>query len=163
MAQQKAHSVLQTLELKQHAIILAADTIVAGPNGDLLGQPATPREARDTLQSLIGQTHTVHTGVCLLGRDALEPCRFSDTSQVRLGHVTQDRLDAYTASDQWRGKAGGYNLFELQGRWPFTVTGDPTTVVGLPMLKLAHHLPAYWASLQQHTDTAPPKHTPNRS
>lgn len=38
--------------------------------------------------------------------------------------------------EAWRGKAGGYNLAEIEGRWPMEVCGDPTTVVGLPMQRL---------------------------
>jgi hypothetical protein len=57
----------------------------------------------------------------------------ADIAHVRLGHVPEPDLQAYLDSDDWRGKAGAYNLSELQHRWPLTVTGDPTTVVGLPM------------------------------
>ena len=66
--------------------------------------------------------------------------RLVDVAHVRLGRVPEADLQAYLDSGDWRGKAGAYNLGELQGRWPMEVEGDPTTVVGLPMAKLVAHL-----------------------
>ena len=53
----------------------------------------------------------------------------------------QERLRQQQEGD-WA-KAGGYNLFERQNRWPLRVEGDPTTVVGLPMRKLVPTLLAW--------------------
>ncbi|MDP7348403.1 MAG: Maf family protein, partial [Phycisphaeraceae bacterium] len=66
-----------------------------------------------------------------------------DTATVHLGKVGPDELQRYLDTQQWRGKAGGYNLFERQNRWPLRVEGDPTTVVGLPMRKLVPTLLAW--------------------
>jgi septum formation protein len=57
---------------------------------------------------------------------------------VTWGDVDDDAIDEYVASGQWRGKAGGYNLEErLEAGWPIECEGDPTTVMGLPMRRLA--------------------------
>jgi septum formation protein len=63
---------------------------------------------------------------------------FADRAWVVFGSIDRDEIKAYAATDQWRGKAGGYNLFDRQAAsWPITVEGDPTTVVGLPMKRLS--------------------------
>ena len=75
--------------------------------------------------------------VALHGGTGREPVTFADSATVRFDRVNDAQLDRYLDTDQWRGKAGGYNLYDRQAEgWPISVTGDPTTVVGLPMAKL---------------------------
>lgn len=93
------------------------------------------------LESLVNRTHRVVTAVCLAPTnepDAYD-C-FADEARVRLGEVPADELERYLDSQDWRGKAGGYNVLELRSRWPFAIDGDPTTVVGLPMTQVKEHL-----------------------
>lgn len=118
------------------AVLLAADTLGVTAAGRLIGTPETRPEAHAMLAALIGQTHTIVTGVALRHPDGRIQT-FADTAEVHLGHVNEDQLSRYLDSDQWVGKAGGYNLIERQhAGWPITVTGDPATVMGLPMRRL---------------------------
>jgi len=118
-------------------VILAADTICIGADGSPLGQPRNRDDARAMLRSFIGQMHDVVTGVAVVGPHDAEATAFADTAAVNMGHIDANELNAYLDSDHWRDKAGGYNLFDRQAAgWPTTVTGDPTTVVGLPMRRL---------------------------
>ena len=124
--------------------ILAADTVVVNPDGSLAGTPSTAAEARAMIAALIDRRHEVVTGValraCASDSGRQTEC-FADAALVELGPVTECQLADYLATGQWSGKAGGYNLFERQASgWPIRVDGDPTTVVGLPMVKLARHL-----------------------
>jgi nucleoside triphosphate pyrophosphatase len=145
LARQKA------LSLRGHvgdnALILAADTICVGTDGDLIGQPADRDDARRMIEHFANNTHAVITGVALLIDGMDQPDTFADEARVALGALNNVQLDEYLDSDQWRGKAGGYNLFDRQAAgWPLTVEGDDTTVVGLPMRRL---LPAL-ATLNVH-------------
>ena len=142
LAVRKARSLINNKDLpsNQSALILAADTVLIAPNHTLLGQPQDRQDAQRMLSLLINATHQVHTGVALVDRIGQRSHEFTDTAVVQLGHVTDAQLTAYLDTQQWQGKAGGYNLFDLLDHWPFTVTGDPTTVVGLPMQKLTHYL-----------------------
>jgi septum formation protein len=47
-------------------------------------------------------------------------------------HLSPTEIDAYVATDGWRGKAGGYGI---QDDDPFVqrISGSLTNVVGLPM------------------------------
>lgn len=119
---------------------LAADTIVIAADNDWLGQPATRQQAECMLERIINQTHRVVTAVALRSANDDRAEVFFDVVEVTLGAVDNLTRTQYLDSGAWRGKAGGYNLFELQNDWPFVVKGDPTTVVGLPMMKLVHHL-----------------------
>jgi septum formation protein len=53
-------------------------------------------------------------------------------SGVRMAALTPEQMDAYVASGEWQGKAGGYGI---QDNDPFVtrVSGSHTNIVGLPM------------------------------
>ncbi len=62
---------------------------------------------------------------------------FADSARVRLGPISPTHLEEYLDSGLWQGKAGGYNLAERQAAsWPVQYDGDPTTIMGLPIVKL---------------------------
>ena len=123
-------------------VIVAADTIVVDVEGRLLGQPVDREDARRVIRSLTDAAHDVVTGVALLDVRSGAIQTFADTAVVHLGRVDDASLEAYLDTGLWRGKAGGYNLFERQPHWPLRVEGDQTTVVGLPMRRLVERLGA---------------------
>jgi len=134
-------------------IIISADTVCVGTDGSLIGQPVDAADAKRMIRSFVGVTHDVVTGVCLVrmrhpfvSPTAADVMTFADVVPVTFGVLADRELDAYLASNQWKGKAGGYNLFDRQATgWPITtpVDSDPTTVVGLPMIKIAGALAAW--------------------
>ena len=115
--------------------ILAADTVVA------LGRRILPKAedeptARRCITLLSGRRHRVMTCVCLI--DAAGTLRSKTvTSIVKFSQLTPTLLEAYIASDEWRGKAGGY---AIQGHAaaciPF-ISGSYSNVVGLPLFETA--------------------------
>jgi septum formation protein len=113
------------------ALVLAADTIVAFGE-QILGKPADADAARRMLQLLSGTTHIVITGVSLL-RGADRFARGTRVmSAVRMRMLKRSEIDAYVASNDWQGKAGGYGIQDAD---PFVtcIAGCSTNVVGLPM------------------------------
>ena len=144
LAVQKAESLAG--EIDGSATILAADTICVDAAGVLVGKPADRDHARAMLRSFVGCDHRVLSGVALMriavsGERSLDS--FADTAVVTFGAVSDEQLETYLATEDWQGKAGGYNLFDRQAAgWPITVSGDPTTVVGLPMDRLVPMLSA---------------------
>lgn len=118
------------------AWILAADT-VCERDGELLGKPATEAEARQMIESLAGRGHGVVTGWCLLGPDGSRRIG-RDIAWIEIGTLPREDFERFLAEGLWRGKAGGYNLPEVVARgWPVECRGDPQTVVGLPIDRLA--------------------------
>ena len=124
-------------EVGADAVVLTADTVGADASGRLLGTPETAEAARAMLERLVDAEHVVATGVALRLPDG-STRRLRDTATVRLGPVSADELDRYVATGGWRGRACGYNLAERRDAgWPLHVVGDPDTVMGLPMRRLA--------------------------
>jgi len=124
-------------------VVLGADTICIGPEGQLIGQPRDAAHAEEILRVFVGVPHSVVTGVALVDPASNRREMFSDGASVTWGQVSDAQIAEYVASGQWRGKAGAYNLRErLEAGWPIEFTGDPTAIMGLPMVQLADRLPA---------------------
>ncbi|MCA9310902.1 MAG: Maf family protein, partial [Phycisphaerales bacterium] len=142
LAYLKARAGMERLETSERAtaLVLGADTVVV--KGDtLVGQPRDAEDARAIIRRLRRGRHRVVTGVALL-RDGARTL-FHDTATVEVGDIPDERIEAYLTSGTWKGKAGAYNLAERTADgWPLQCTGDPTTVMGLPMRRLLPELAA---------------------
>lgn len=120
-----------------HGFVLGADTLCA-VGRSVLGQPKGEDDALRMLRLMRGREHRTLTGVCLLPlhRPDARLIVF-DAAIVRIGEVSDDRIETYVRSGHWQGKAGAYNLSErVSDGWPITCLGDPATVMGLPMQRL---------------------------
>jgi septum formation protein len=130
------------------AWILAADT-VCERDGRVLGKPRDRLDARAMISSLVDRGHGVVTGWCLLGpTGSVRVGR--DIAWIEIGRLPDALLDAYLDQGLWQGKAGGYNLPEVVAAgWPIRCEGDPQTVIGLPVRRLAPILRRALASLDE--------------
>lgn len=120
------------------ALVLAADTVVA-VGRRILPKAETEAEARDCLALLSGRSHRVYTGVALRtagSQPAKTATRLVET-RVAFKRLTAEEIDAYIASDEWRGKAGGYAVQGLAARYIISIIGSYSSVVGLPLYETA--------------------------
>jgi len=141
LAYLKARAVVETLEHGSHdSLVLGADTVCV-QDGEIIGQPANRVEAGRTIRLFENDEHEVLTGVAIVDESGTIVDLFVDRAQVCVGAIGDDAIETYLDSEQWRGKAGAYNLFErLEAGWPIEFDGDSTTIVGLPMTALAERL-----------------------
>jgi septum formation protein len=115
------------------AVVLAVDTIVA-LGSRLYGKPAEAAHARETLRALSGRPHAVVSGLCLIEQGSARTA--ATTTVVEFRRLDAALIDWYVASQEWRGRAGGY---AIQGRGAALVErieGDYLNVVGLPVATL---------------------------
>jgi len=127
-------------------IVVGADTLCV-KDGVMLGTPHTQEEAGSILRSLSGGSHDVLTGVALIDTTTGRRHVFVDQARVTIGVLNEAQIARYVASDQWQGKAGGYNLRErLDAGWPITFEGDEGTIMGLPVRMLSERMKALRAS-----------------
>lgn len=113
------------------SFLLAADTVVA------VGRRILPKcedveQAADCLRLLSGRQHRVFTGVSLVTPRGAERRRLVET-RLRFKRLSETEIDAYIASGEWRGKAGGYAIQGLAGTFVVRLIGSYTAVVGLPL------------------------------
>lgn len=114
--------------------ILAADTVVACGRR-ILPKAETAAEAKRCLELLSGRRHRVHGGVCVLAPDGREGMRLV-TTQVKLKRLTACEQEAYLASGEWRGKAGGYAIQGRAAAFIPMINGSYANVVGLPVVEV---------------------------
>lgn len=120
-------------------LILCADTTVA-LGRRILGKPADAGEAAEFLLALSGRRHRVITAIALRRDD--KTWERSVESHVRLKRLSDQDLNAYLATGDWRGKAGGYAIQGPAGAFIPWISGSFTGIVGLPLCETATLLQA---------------------
>ena len=112
-------------------LVLGADTTVA-LDGEILGKPADAAEALAMLRRLAGRTHHVHTGVATAGR---RRAALAVETAVRFSPSSDEALAWYAASGEALDKAGGYALQGLGSFLVESISGSPSSVIGLPLVQ----------------------------
>lgn len=116
--------------------VLGADTAVV-LDGDILQKPGSRDEALAMMARLSGRIHRVMTAVAIVGaRESV--CLAS--AEVEFRTVTETEADAYWASGEPRGKAGGYAIQGLGAIFVRRIAGSYSAVVGLPLYETAELL-----------------------
>ena len=138
LAYYKARSVLRD---HPRAFVLGADT-VAAIGEEVFGKADDEDQARRMLRRFSGTRQSVITGLALLrppGPGKLRSLRMiaSDVTGVTLRELTDEEIDAYIASGEWRDKAGAYAIQESGDAFVERIDGSLTNVIGLPMELLA--------------------------
>ena len=126
-AQHKA----RTTGIAGNALVLAADTVVA-VGRRILPKAETMEEASMCLTLLSGRTHRVFTGVTMLTSSGAMRKRLVET-RLRFKRLSAREIEAYLASAEWCGKAGGYAIQGIAGAFVIKLQGSYSAVVGLPL------------------------------
>ena len=134
LAREKAQVALASIRIDEElrgSYIIAADTVVAVgrrvmPKADML------EDAAACLRMLSGRNHRVYTGICLVTPKEAFRQRLVET-RVRFKRLSNEDLEGYLASGEWRGKAGGYAAQGIAGSFIVKMVGSYTNVVGLPL------------------------------
>lgn len=137
------------------SLVIAADTVVerGGPSPAILEKPDDDAHAAAMLASLAGTTHAVHTGVALVlvpagsdGADSLTTAAatttraWAETTAVTFAPLTPAEIDAYVATGEAAGKAGGYGIQGAAGAWVTRIEGCYFNVVGLPLSAVSREI-----------------------
>ncbi len=118
---------------QQRGFVLAADTVVACGRR-ILPKTETAEQAHTCLELLSGRAHQVFTGLSVIAPDGREANRLVMT-RVKMKRLSPAEMDDYIASDEWRGKAGGYAIQGRAGGFVSHISGSYSAVVGLPLLE----------------------------
>ncbi len=117
------------------AWVIGADTIVI-INGEVLGKPRTPDEAKEMLGKLSGRVHTVFTGFTVTRRSADILIRDAVESSVRFREIPDDEMAWYIGSEEPYDKAGGYAVQGMGAFFIKEIHGSYTNVMGLPLCEV---------------------------
>ena len=152
IAREKNDDVLAQLapRSEEAGLVLTADTVIVASDADarfqVLGQPPADESWRDIVRGWFrdlyaGRSHIAATAVCLTDRLTGRRLERIVQSQVWVRDDVEPLLDWYLATDEPRGKAGGYALQGLASVFVTRVEGSITNVVGLPLEALVELLP----------------------
>ncbi|MCP5379110.1 MAG: septum formation protein Maf [Novosphingobium sp.] len=113
--------------------VLAGDTVVA------LGRRILPKAedeatARRCLGLLSGRRHRVLSAIALLGPDGTLREQLSETVVI-FKRLSAEETEAYIASGEWHGKAGGYAIQGSAEGLISRIQGSHSGVVGLPLFE----------------------------
>ena len=120
---------------EDQCIVIGADTTV-DLNGEILGKPDDCAHAREMLAKLSGRTHHVLTGLFLLRISDNATRAAVEISNVTFAALSENEIAAYVISREPLGKAGGYAIQGIAGRFIPKIEGCYFNVVGLPLARL---------------------------
>jgi nucleoside triphosphate pyrophosphatase len=117
------------------ALVLAADSVVA-VGLRVLPKAETKAEALSCLKLLSGRRHKVVGGLALAVPNGKVRTRLVETV-VRFKRLEPSEIEAYVASGEWQGKAGGYAIQGRAAEFVAFISGSYSNVVGLPLFETA--------------------------
>lgn len=118
-------------------VILCADTTVA-VGRRILGKPDDIAQARQFLDLLAGRRHKVITAIAV--KTATRLWTRDVVSTVMMKRLPETEREAYLASGDWQGKAGGYGIQGPAGAFIPWISGSYPAIMGLPLVETAHLL-----------------------
>ena len=140
VAREKAGAGLLKVMSNPDALVLGADTEVI-LDDRVFGKPVDAGEAARMLGELAGRAHAVISVVWLLNAGR-EMCARS-TSEVRMSALSPESIALYVATDEWRGKAGGYAIQGRAAGFIEHLSGSYSGVMGLPLFETVQLLHAF--------------------
>ena len=137
-AQRLAREKCAAIFTEPDEFVLAADTVVA-VGSRILPKAETADQARRCLDLLSGRRHHVLTAIVVRAPDGRIAERVNNTAVI-FNRLTIRQIDAYLASGEWQGKAGGYAIQGLAAAYIRQIDGSYSGVVGLPLFETAQLL-----------------------
>lgn len=125
---------VQAVRAHPDDVVLAADTTVA-LGRRILGKPADAGEAATFLHAMSGRRHKVITAVAV--KRGGRVWQRDVVTTVKMKSLSNEEVNAYLASGDWEGKAGGYGIQGPAGALIPWIQGSFTAVVGLPLSETA--------------------------
>lgn len=123
------------------SFVLAADTVVACGRR-ILPKAEDAETARRCLALLSGRRHRVHGAFVLHAPDGRENARLATTAVI-IKALSREETEAYLASGEWHGKAGGYAVQGRAAALVRRINGSYSNVVGLPLFETAQALKGF--------------------
>lgn len=121
----------KAVAVEASGFVLAGDTVVAAGRR-ILPKTESEAEARACLELFSGRRHTVFSSIALRAPDGTTRSRLSENI-VRFKSLSSEEINAYIASDEWRGKAGGYAIQGAAEGLIQWIRGSHSAIMGLPL------------------------------
>ncbi|MGH9095772.1 MAG: Maf family protein [Acidimicrobiales bacterium] len=136
LARRKAEAVAAAIPAGEAALVVGCDSLL-DVDGVAYGKPRTAAAATDRWHRMRGICGVLRTGHHLIDIATGVSAAAVGASTVHFSHPSDAEIDAYVASGEPRGVAGGFTLAGRGGVFVDAVEGDPSNVMGLslPLLR----------------------------
>ncbi len=118
--------------------MIGSDTLVVVDH-TILGKPTDRADARRMLGLLQGRAHRVVTAVAILAPGVPDDV-FIDAASVHMRPASPEEIHAYVETGEPMDKAGAYAAQGRGAQFIENIDGDRSTVIGLPIQKVAEVL-----------------------
>lgn len=148
LARHKAWSVAER-HRGEAVLVVGCDSILE-LDGEIFGKPGTPDVARERWRRMRGRSGVLHTGHCVIDTARGKAADATASTRVDFADLTDAEIDAYIATGEPLGVAGGFTIDGLGGPFIERVHGDHHNVIGLslPLLRrLLRDLGVSWPTL----------------
>ena len=132
LAMEKAERGFSTIKNSQKLPVVGSDTIVV-IDGIVLGKPENRQQAKEMLQQLSGQKHTVLTSVAIVTED--KKVIDTSSSEVLFNKLELQEIEDYVATGETDDKAGSYAIQGLAAQFVKNLNGSFSGVMGLPLFE----------------------------
>lgn len=135
LAVRKAESVAGGIE-EADVLVLGCDSMLE-VDGVAHGKPGTPEAARDAWLTRPGRSAELHTGHALIVTGRSRTIVHTASTVVHFAAITEIEIDAYIATGEPLGVAGGFTIDGRGASFIDRIEGDHSNVIGLslPLLR----------------------------
>lgn len=151
LAELKCAAVADRDDVPPQGLVLGCDSVLE-LDGEALGKPHEPAEARARWRAMRGRSAVLHSGHCLRDVASGRVAAATGSTTVHFADVTDEEVDAYVATGEPLHVAGAFTIDGFGGAFVSGIEGDHHNVVGvsLPLLRelvieLGHAWPDLWS------------------
>lgn len=157
LAKLKVDAVVAQTE-PEPAIVIGSDQ-VAGFQGRIIGKPAGEEQATKELLAMSGQSVSFFTGLCVrhMGDDRVLSA--VERTDVMFRNLKEAEIRSYVQIEQPFDAAGGFHSEGLGiALFQGIKSNDPTSLIGLPLIRLTEFLQQFGVTLLTVQDYHQPQH-----
>ena len=150
LAELKCAAVAARDDIPTDALVLGCDSVLE-LDGEALGKPHDPGEAKRRWQAMRGRSGVLHSGHCLRDVASGRVAAATGSTTVHFADISDEEIDAYVATGEPLDVAGAFTIDGIGGAFITGIEGDHHNVVGvsLPLLRelvleLGHGWPDLW-------------------
>lgn len=154
LARAKAEAFLGTRDAASFTGLVFGGDSSLELDGEMLGKPHTPERARERWLAQRGKTAVLRSGHCLIRVEAGRVAQLAESATATeltfSPDITEDEIDAYVATGEPLKVAGAFTIDGRGAAFIDTITGDPSTVIGMSIpavRRLARELGVAWPAL----------------
>ena len=151
LAELKCAAVAERDDVPPQGLVLGCDSVLE-LDGEALGKPHEPDEARARWRAMRGRSAVLHSGHCLRDVASGRVAAATGSTTVHFADVSDEEVDAYVATGEPLHVAGAFTIDGFGGAFVSGIEGDHHNVVGvsLPLLRelvieLGHAWPDLWS------------------